>query len=91
MVTLDNRFERPEDVDGIDGTVEVITQEDPVDDSEVEDVSGQSVLIRPPDTFKIVSVTTRFAADGTSVVDIVAEIEDVPGAQGYETRITKIG
>lgn len=42
-----------------------------------------------PGTFVIVSQTIRTAPDGTQVVDVVAEVEDVEGAVKYEVRITK--
>lgn len=45
--------------------------------------------IQPPANITIVSQTVRAVADGRYVVDVVIDVEDVPGISTYETRLTK--
>lgn len=92
MATVDLRSEQVVDVDGL----EVLDDGEQVyeydaDEVAVSDDEETEELIRPPDTFEILSITNRFAGDGTAVADVVAKIEDIPGAQTYEVRITKVG
>ena len=42
-----------------------------------------------PGTFEIVSQTVRTGPDGSQVVDIVIDVEEVEGAVKYEVRVTK--
>lgn len=42
-----------------------------------------------PGTFEIISQTVRTAPDGSQVIDVVIEVEEVDGAVKYEVRITK--
>lgn len=58
------------------------------DDSELdEDEVGDELGV--PGTFEIVEQTVRTAPDGTQVVDIVIDVEEVEGAVKYEVRIAK--
>jgi len=43
-----------------------------------------------PETFTIVSQTIRYNADGTQVVDVIAQTDDLPGTDSIEVRVTKI-
>lgn len=54
-----------------------------IDEDEIDDELGV------PGTFSIISQTVRTAPDGTQVVDIVIDVEEVEGAVKYEVRITK--
>lgn len=58
------------------------------EDSDINEESNDDVLA-VPSTFDIVSQTVRTGPDGSQVVDIVIDIEDVDGAINYEVRITK--
>jgi hypothetical protein len=42
-----------------------------------------------PGVITVKSQTLRQAEDGTTVVDVVFEFEDVPGATGYEVRLAQ--
>lgn len=76
--TLDE--EAPEE--GLDGTADVTI----IDEG---DASTDDTPLTV-DNLEIISQVIRRAADGTQVVDIVAEVDDVPGITKYEFRITKI-
>ena len=58
------------------------------DESELDDDYDDEEL-GVPGTFTIVSQTVHNAPDGSQVVDVVVEVEDVDGAVKYEVRITK--
>lgn len=45
--------------------------------------------IPTPDYMTVVSQTTRQTSDGRYVVDVVLEVEDLPGVSGYEVGISK--
>jgi hypothetical protein len=58
------------------------------DDSQLdEDESSDELDV--PGTFVIISQTVRTAPDGSQVVDVVIDVEEVEGAEKYEVRITK--
>lgn len=58
------------------------------EDSQIdEDEAGD--ILDVPGTYVIVSQTVRTAPDGTQVVDVVIDVEEVEGAEKYEVRITK--
>lgn len=68
---------------------EINVQEDTLsdDDSEInEDESGD--VLDPPGTFEIISQTVRTAPDGTQVVDVVIDVEEVEGATDYQVHVT---
>jgi hypothetical protein len=46
--------------------------------------------IDTPSTFTVISQTIRTLPSGMQVVDVVAEVEDIPGALNYEFRVVKI-
>lgn len=58
------------------------------DDSELDEPFIEQEL-DAPSSLTIVSQTVRTAPDGRQVVDIVIEVEDIPGALNYELRVTK--
>lgn len=62
---------------------EITVQNDP----ESAGVDGSPPI---PETFTIVSQTIRYNADGTQVVDVIAETDDLPGTDTIEVRVTKI-
>lgn len=51
--------------------------------------SGESDKLPTPQTVTIISQTIRIAPDGSSLVDVVIEVEDIPGVTNYDVRITK--
>lgn len=46
--------------------------------------------LRPPAWLKLISQTVRTGPTGIQVVDVVIEVEDVPGVTDYQPRVTKI-
>jgi hypothetical protein len=42
-----------------------------------------------PQYIEIVSQTIRIAPDGSSLVDVVINVEDIPGISNYDVRMTK--
>jgi hypothetical protein len=58
-----------------------------VDENDEND--SVSSFLSPPDYANVVSQTVRVTADGKFVVDVILDVEDVPGAVQYDVRITK--
>ena len=58
--------------------------DDPVPSKETE---GDAALY-PPNTFYVESQTVRTATDGSTVVDVIIEIDDDEAVE-YEVRVTK--
>jgi hypothetical protein len=58
------------------------------DDSELDEDYVEDEL-GVPGVFTIVSQTVRTAPDGTQVIDVVVDVEDIDGAESYELRVTK--
>ena len=63
-----------------------------VGDGETLPTEGQPTTnyLQAPNTMSIVSQTVKVAPDGRFVVDVVIEVEDVPGAANYEVRLSKV-
>lgn len=68
-----------QDEDGESGT-------DPVE--VVYDGPGDQTGLVPPNFVNVVSQTLRFSANGQQVVDVLIDVEDVPGATDYGVRLT---
>lgn len=58
------------------------------EDSELDDDVNDDEL-GVPSSFVIISQTVRTAPDGSQVVDVVIDVEEIPGASNYEFRVTK--
>ena len=43
----------------------------------------------PPDFVNVVSQVVRVTSDGRVSVDVILEVEDLPGVTGYEVGLTK--
>lgn len=43
-----------------------------------------------PDSLVVISQTLRTLKNGQEVVDVVFEVENIPGATKYELRVTKV-
>lgn len=77
-----------EDIPDPDADIDI--QEDTLDDDDSQlDEDESSDELDVPGTFVIVSQTVRTAPDGSQVVDVVIDVEEVEGAAKYEVRITK--
>ena len=57
-----------------------------------EDISNpddaEDALV-PPSWLIVANQTARIAPDGNSVIDVVIELENIPGSINYELRVTK--
>lgn len=64
-------------------------------DSEVVGEIPDSVIANPttiqaPNTMTVIDQVVRIAADGRFVVDVVIEVEDIPGVANFEVRMSKV-
>lgn len=84
--TSEDTVDSPTDTVGTgDGTDVVYTP--PTNDVPVE--SGELDMLPTPQSIVIVSQTIRIAPDGSSLVDVVIDVEDIPGVSNYDVRVTK--
>ena len=95
-VVVDQRFFFPEDVIDIKqkSSKSSITNSYSDSDSITDTYSAgdPTVLIGgldAPRYLTIISQTARITSDGKTLIDVVLEVEDVPGATHYEIRVTK--
>jgi len=58
-------------------------------DSSGADSGDTSSGLRPPDYVTVISQVMRLTSDGRYVVDIILDVEDIPGATTYEVGLTK--
>lgn len=61
--------------------------------NDVDDLIDDDIItdrLPAPTSIQVLSQTIRTSSDGTQVVDVEIEVEDVPGAFNYEIRLTKI-
>lgn len=77
--------------------VEGYSYDDPI--LELNSVEGVQVVeppveidegLQPPSSIYVVDQIYRKGADGRVVVDLVLEVEDMPGAQEYEVRVAAV-
>ena len=62
------------------------------DDSESNDdgdSNNPSTQLLPPDYVTVVSQIMRQTSDGRYVVDVILDVEDIPGVTGFEVGLTK--
>lgn len=77
-----------EDVPDPDADIDVQIETFNDDDSQLdEDEVGNELGV--PGSFVIISQSVRTAPDGRQVVDVVIDVEEIPGAVKYEVRTTK--
>lgn len=104
-VIIDPSFYVPPETIGVDFIYdgadeysdELIQPDDTIDDidsyigydEDESDYTPDEPELDSPD-FTVVSQTVRIAPDGTSVVDVLISVDDVPGAIDYDVRVTKI-
>lgn len=55
-----------------------------------EGVGTNNDTLPTPQSLSIVQQTIKFAPDGRAYVDVIVEVEDVPGITNYELRINKV-
>lgn len=103
-VVIDPAFFLPPDVIGVivsETSVPSEREEDEVLEAQVIDEvteggenvaspEGAADALVPPSWMTVISQTGRIARDGRSVVDVVVELEDIPGSLNYELRLTKV-
>ena len=84
-VNADTVDELPDPNADIDFQTDTLVDEDSeLDEEYVEDE------LDVPGTFEILSQTVRTGPNGSQVVDIVIDVEEVEGAVKYEVRVTKV-
>lgn len=89
---VDLRYVNDQDTDGLypdDDPTEAVdpdTGENTDGDINVGDVN---TALAPPANITIISQTVRPVSGGSYVVDVVIDVEDVPGVTNYETRLSK--
>lgn len=62
---------------------------EPDNDSDFE-AEDTDTTLAAPQSYAVVSQVVRTGPDGTQVVDVVVDVEDVPGALEYEVRVTPV-
>lgn len=98
IVPLDHTFFIPEGVDEFeyDKTQVIepeeedafVVLEDVYLDAEDTEVEEDEVLLETPDNVTIVLQRIINGPGGQSVVELIIEVEDVDGAETYETKVT---
>jgi hypothetical protein len=88
---VDVRHVNDTETDGLysdesDDTIAEGDVESPVDSV----VDGNNDVLQPPGEITIVSQTVKVADDGKFAVDVVIDVEEIPGVTNYETRLTKV-
>jgi hypothetical protein len=90
---LDHNFPVPPGLARVRNAELIIDDEIQIGGDEGTGVSGDDTESLDPDKLSapesayVVSQTTRLLANGTYVVDVVFEVEDVPGATDAEIRV----
>lgn len=88
-------FARPSDVeDWIYDEDALAGESDDAFDSELEEEAeegpDEEVILKPPAGMKVVSQEIRHKPNGSIVVDVVIEFDEVKGATDYDIRTTKV-
>jgi hypothetical protein len=79
--------DNPVDVPDID---EGVAPGEIISDAGADNISNLEDFTLPtPNSVTVVEQTMRFGPDGRAVVDVVIEVEDVPGISNYDVRTTK--
>ncbi len=85
---VDINYQTNEDFD-TDVENDFFDPEAELSDAIIFDEISESLDLPVPENITIVSQTVRTRVDGTTTVDVVFEIEDFPGINEYELRVTK--
>lgn len=88
---VDVRYINENETDGIypDDSEDTAGAENDIGLPEDTVSDGTTDILQPPASVTIVSQTVKVAADGKFAVDVVIEVEELPGVTNYETRLTK--
>ena len=89
---VDLRYVNDQDTDGLysDDDPEEVTDPDTGEPTDGDiNVGDVTTALAPPANITIVSQSVRPLSGGSYVVDVVIEVEDVPGVTNYETRLSK--
>lgn len=70
---------------------------DPIDIVDYDEATGFDLdaptsaegTLPPPDFITLVSQTARVNSGGGTVVDVIIDVQNVPGAASFEVRVTK--
>jgi len=65
-------------------------EEDNDDTDPLDDSLESEELPAVPTNFTIVSATSRFGPDGSQIVDLIIEVEDVEDVIQYDVHVTKV-
>jgi hypothetical protein len=89
---VDVRHVNDNETDGLypDDVEETAVEGEDVTAPEDAPIDITSDVLQPPASITIVSQTVKVANDGKFAVDVVIEVEDLPGVNTYETRLTKV-
>lgn len=97
QTALDPMFFIPDGVeefvyDEKERNLETVPEEETGDDSFIISEETTNYFDGPdtPDILGVVSQTIRTTATGNQVVDLVLEVEELPGLSKYDFRVTKI-
>jgi hypothetical protein len=71
-----------------DGAVEFTIIDEAVEDD--TDLSLGSAEIPAPDWIQIVEQIVKFGEDGTCLIDVIIETQDIPGVQQIDVAVTKV-
>lgn len=52
--------------------------------------STENDTLPAPQYINVVSQTVRFGPDGSALVDVTVEVEEVPGVSNFEIRVTRV-
>lgn len=79
-----------DDTDDSVNDAELETGDIPSDQTIVDDGGDDDDTLMVPNDLIIISQALRRTPEGTTVVDVVVDVTDVPGANKYEFRLTKV-
>ena len=65
-------------------------QDGDLDSEEEFEADDTDETLAAPQSFEVISQTIRTSQDGSQVVDIVVDVEEVAGALDYEVRVTPV-
>lgn len=72
-----------------EGLRDSLSYEENVLSDDQDDGAGGADVLFPPSTFTIIQQNLHYANDGSLVVDIIAEVEDIEGVVKFDVRIAK--
>jgi len=92
--TVDPRLSLPPGVVGAtynpDVTIEDITSTGDTEITSVDIIDIPTGALSEPTSITVVNQTVRVLPNGSTVIDVEVEIDDVAGAESFELRISKV-